>query len=69
MSAVILRYGRNGLLIPAKDSNALKNAMETILNDEKLSAKMAKNARNTYEKNFNFDKIFKEKMLTLYDYK
>lgn len=61
--------GRNGLLIPAKDSNALKNAMEAILNDEKLSAKMAKNARNTYEKNFNFDKIFKEKMLTLYDYK
>ena len=35
--------------------------------DEKQAEEMAKNARRFYKENFDFEKIFKEKMLPLYN--
>ena len=38
-----------------------------MLKNKKEADKMAKNARKYYEENFDFDKIFEEKMLPLYN--
>ena len=58
---------KTGLLVPPKDVEKLAEAMMEILRNHKESDEMAKNARKYYEENFDFEKIFKEKMLDLYD--
>ena len=59
--------GKSGLLVPPEDVNALKKAMMTVLKDEKKSMQLSQNARKQYEKCFNFDNTFKNKMLPLYE--
>ncbi|MBR2708890.1 glycosyltransferase [Candidatus Saccharibacteria bacterium] len=55
-----------GLLVPARNASKLAEAMIWMLENRKEAGKMAKNARKRYEENFDFDKIFEEKMLPLY---
>ena len=38
-----------------------------LLDNPKKADELAKNARKHYERNFNFEKIFAEKMLPLYN--
>ncbi len=58
---------KTGLLVPAKNVEKLAEAMIYMLENKKEAAEMAKNARKYYEENFDFEKIFKEKMLPLYN--
>lgn len=62
----VIEDGKTGLLVPAKSAKKLAEAMIWMLEHKKEADKMAKNARKKYEKEFDFDKIFEEKMLTLY---
>ena len=45
----LVQNGDNGILIPQKDEVALASAMEKILSDESLSAKLGENARKLQE--------------------
>lgn len=58
---------KTGLLVPAKNVEKLAEAMIYMLENKKEAAEMAKNVRKYYEENFDFEKIFKEKMLPLYN--
>ena len=55
-SREIIENGKNGLIVPSKDSDALYNAMERMLTDNKLRETMKNNARemiaSRFEKNF-----------------
>ena len=55
-----------GLLVPPKNTNKLAEAMIWMLEHKKETEKMARNVRKKYEEEFDFDKIFEEKMLPLY---
>ena len=59
--------GKTGLLVPAKNADKLAEAMLWMLEHEKEADKMAKNARTRYKEQFDFKKIFEEKMLPLYN--
>ncbi len=56
-----------GLLVPARNASKLAEAMIWMLENRKEAGKMARNARKRYEEHFDFDKIFEEKMLPLYN--
>lgn len=62
----VIEDGKTGLLVPAKNAKKLAEAMIWMLEHKKEADKMAKNARKKYEGEFDFDKIFEEKMLPLY---
>ena len=62
----VVENGETGLLVPAKNAKKLAEAMIWMLEHKKEADKMARNARRKYEKEFDFDKIFEEKMLPLY---
>lgn len=63
----VVKNGETGLLVPAKNVKRLAEAMTYMLENKKEADEMAKNARKYYEENFDFEKIFKEKMLPLYN--
>lgn len=58
---------KTGLLVPAKNVKKLAEAMIYMLEHKKEATEMAKNARGHYKENFDFEKIFKEKMMPLYN--
>ena len=59
--------GETGLLVPSRDVKKLKEAMLWMLENKKEANTMARNARNRYIKDFNFDDIFAKQMLPLYN--
>ena len=59
----------NGRLVPIKNDKALAKAMIWMLEHKKEAEGMAKNARKCYKEKFDFEKIFEEKMLPLYNTK
>lgn len=61
--------GKTGLLVPVKNVDKLAEAMIWMLEHKKQADKLAENARKYYKENFDFDKIFVEKMLPLYNIK
>lgn len=63
----IIKDTVNGLLVPARDSKALENAMSKLANDIKLREKYGIAARKTYEKDFEFEKIVTERFIPLYE--
>ena len=58
---------KTGLLVPPKDIKSLERAMRELLKNPDLRKTLSENARDFYETNFNFSKIFEEKMLPLYN--
>ena len=58
---------KTGLLVPARNVEKLAEAMIYMLDNKKQAEDMAKNVRKLYEEKYNFDKIFEEKMLPLYN--
>lgn len=63
----IIQDGETGLLIPARDSDALYDAMSRLYKDGGLRRHLADGARNQYLDKFVFDKIVKERFMKLYD--
>ncbi len=63
----VVKDGETGLLVSAKNVKKLAEAMTYMLENKKEADEMAKNARKYYEENFDFEKIFNEKMLPLYN--
>lgn len=63
----VVKKGETGLLVPAKNVGKLSEAMIYMLENKKEAGEMANNARKHYEENFDFDKIFAEKMSPLYN--
>ena len=61
--------GETGLLVPARNAQKLTEAMSRMLENKKDAERMAENARRLYERDFDFEKIFKKKMLPLYNIK
>jgi glycosyltransferase involved in cell wall biosynthesis len=54
----VLRDGLEGLLVPARDADALAKAIDRLLSDEATSSRLGKGARARFEKNYllkNFD--------------
>ena len=63
----IIKDGETGLLIPAKSADALYEAMKRLYDDDDLCTRIATGARNQYLDKFVFDKIVKERFISLYD--
>lgn len=58
--------GENGLLVASRDPESLYKALEELYSDEKLRSKLAKSARETYEKDFDFAKIIEDNFVSYY---
>lgn len=63
----IIQNGKTGILVPAKDSAALEQAMEQLFTDGKLRDTLAHNARAQYLKRFVFNTIVSERFMKLYE--
>ena len=63
----VAKDNETGILVPAKNVDALAKAMKYVLENRGAAKKLGENARNFYKENFDFDKIFEEKMLPLYN--
>ena len=63
-SEVIENY-QNGLLVPSKNVDKLRIAIQTLLDDEILRKRLAHSARKTYLDRFNFSKIVKERLIPI----
>lgn len=61
---VIENY-QNGLLVPSKNVDKLRIAIQTLLDDEALRKRLAHSARKTYLERFNFSKIVKEQLIPI----
>lgn len=62
----IIKDGETGLLIPARDADALYAAMSRLYDDRALGEKLSSGARSQYLNKFVFDKIVKERFMKLY---
>jgi glycosyltransferase involved in cell wall biosynthesis len=56
----IIHEGQNGLLVPVKDSNKLRNAMYSLANDKGQRIRLASQARNLITSRYNSKFIWKE---------
>ncbi|HSW91232.1 MAG TPA: glycosyltransferase [Candidatus Saccharimonadales bacterium] len=63
----IIKDRKTGLMIPIRNDESLERSMEELYNNKDLAAELGKNARATYEANFNFKTIIKERFLPLYE--
>ena len=54
----IIEHGKNGLIIPVKNSEALRTAMETIMTDEALYSNLKKNARRMIQERYDQKKFW-----------
>lgn len=61
----IITHNHNGLIVPPKDTNALKNAMIQLLKDPNKTRELAANSRNNIVNNYKREFIWNE-MLQLY---
>lgn len=63
----IIKHQETGLLVPARDIDALFEAMIRLYDDSTFRDKLAKNARNEYMDKFVFEDIVKGRFLPLYE--
>src|SRR5262249_30273711 len=61
----VVRHGVNGLLVPARDSKGLAEAIETLLNDPELRASMGARGRQIAVSEFD-ERIVITQMLALF---
>jgi glycosyltransferase involved in cell wall biosynthesis len=62
----IISDGKTGLLVAAKDSQALANAMTRLIQEPRLRESLGTASRQKYEQHFNLDQIVKQKIIPLY---
>lgn len=63
----IIRNQTTGILVPAKDINALYTAMKLLFNNTELRNSLSVQARKQYEDLFVFDTIVTERFMKLYE--
>jgi glycosyltransferase involved in cell wall biosynthesis len=63
----IVSHQQTGLLIPAKDSEALLQAMQLLYKDRELCRRLGANARQRYVTDFEFSSIVRERIIPLYE--
>lgn len=60
----IIIDGENGLIIPSKDTNSLKNALLKLINNKSLRIKLSRNARkliaDRYDQKYVWSELLKE---------
>ncbi len=62
----IVSNGKNGILVPAKDTNSLFIAMSKLANDMVLRKSYGKAAREIYESSFIFENIVRDSFIKIY---
>lgn len=62
----LIQDKKTGLLVDARNVDELEKAILFMLGNVEKSSEMAEEARRRYEKEYNFDEIFKDKMMPLY---
>lgn len=65
----IIHDHKTGLLVPAKDSDSLYEAMKALADNPKLRAEYGKAARRQYENSFEFHAIVNQQFIPLYEEK
>lgn len=63
----IIKNHETGILVKSRDVNSLAKAMFEIVENPAKTKQMAKNIRQKYEKELDFEKNIKEKFITLLD--
>jgi glycosyltransferase involved in cell wall biosynthesis len=53
----VVRHGENGLLVPARDSGTLAEAMARLLKDPVLRQRMGATGRTMVEKEFSLERV------------
>ena len=61
----VMTNGKDGILIPAKEENALKEALKKLLESPSLQKELGRNARKTVEEGYDIDKSV-QKLLQIY---
>jgi glycosyltransferase involved in cell wall biosynthesis len=61
----IIEQDKNGILIPAKDSKALENAISRVLSDEKFAMELGENGKRTVVEKYSVEKNA-ERLVDLY---
>ncbi len=61
----VISHGENGILIPPKNPEKMADVISMLLNDEDMRIELGKNARETIEKRYTWDRI-SEKLLKCY---
>jgi N,N'-diacetylbacillosaminyl-diphospho-undecaprenol alpha-1,3-N-acetylgalactosaminyltransferase len=62
----VVEEGKNGFLVPVKDSVALASAIEKLINNEELRVRMGKYGREKVLREFD-ERVIVNKMLSLYE--
>lgn len=62
----IIRDHKNGLLVAAKSSDELYEAMESLYSDKDLRDKVSQNARKEYVGKFNFEAVIRNNFISYY---
>lgn len=62
----VMTNGKDGILIPAKDRIALKNAISMMLEDSSLQKELGNNARKTVEEYYDINKSV-QKLVVIYN--
>jgi len=60
--AEIIKHDINGILVPAKDAEALAKALALLINDEELRLNMGLNGRRIAENEFSIESVIKQTM-------
>jgi glycosyltransferase involved in cell wall biosynthesis len=63
----LIEDGKNGILVPVKNSQKLAEAIEFLVNNSELRLKMGKEARRRVVSNFS-DKVIVKQVLTIYQH-
>ena len=61
----IIEHRKTGLLVKSRDVNSLAKAMFEIVEKPEKTEQMAKNIRQKYEQELDFEKTIKEKFIPL----
>ena len=62
----VIKNNFNGLLVPPKDSMAIKGAVLKLIDNPKLQKKLCKNARRTIENSFEMNKQLHKLFISLF---
>jgi glycosyltransferase involved in cell wall biosynthesis len=62
----IIQNNKTGLLIEPKSSRQISSALQTLLHDQELGDRLAKNAQERARAEFDFQQIVHDKIVTLY---